>query len=48
MPLEVLYVTEKDAERLAFMQVALPSFTSRVTAWTQPVNKNIQLAKSCF
>lgn len=39
--LEVLYVMEKDAKRSALMQVEFPSFTSRVTAWVQPVKENI-------
>lgn len=30
---------EKDAESSALMQVTFPSFTSRVTAWMQPVKK---------
>lgn len=38
--LEVLYVTEKDAESSALMQVEFPSFTSRVTAWMQPLEEN--------
>lgn len=40
--LEVLYVMENDAESSALMQVEFPSFTSRVTAWQQPVKENIK------
>lgn len=39
--LVVLYLMENDAESSALMQVELPSFTSRVTAWMQPVWENI-------
>lgn len=37
VPLVVLYVMEKDAKSSALMQVVLPSFTSRETAWVLPV-----------